>query len=177
MNDHTKNIKFFGINYDLNVILIQLLRRNKTERFGKLFKQNESYNDLTCEEKIDCLQGKKNTKPGRKYRDKLDEIVTIGPSVSVDTLGLQNGLSSSQSQLQLNKRVLLLVLINKEFDFSCKIKEDMLLTMPEDVPYGALNVDFKNVLKIKCYIAKKKFIRIRLLGIENPEKKIRILGT
>ncbi|RNA13390.1 hypothetical protein BpHYR1_016706 [Brachionus plicatilis] len=77
------------------------------------------------------LQGKKITKSGRKYRDNLDEIVTIGPSVSVDTLGLQN-----------DKRVLLLVLINKEFDFSCKIKEDMLLTMPEDVPYGALNVDF-----------------------------------
>ncbi|RMZ99682.1 hypothetical protein BpHYR1_006525 [Brachionus plicatilis] len=124
----------------------------------------------TCEKKIDCvyivavqislgvydlskpkkkkftlskLQGKKYTKSGRKNRANLDEIVTIGPSVSIGTVGLQNGLSSSQSQLLLSelkklkkkdKRVLLLVLINKEFDFSCKIKEEMLLTMPENVP-------------------------------------------
>ncbi|RNA29885.1 hypothetical protein BpHYR1_029482 [Brachionus plicatilis] len=139
----------------------------------------------TCEEKIDCvyivaaqisLGVYDLSKPKKRNlfcqscrekrilnqedRDNLDEIVTIGPSVSVDTLGLQNGLSSSQSQLQLSelkkkdKRVLLLVLINKEFDFSCKIKEDMLLTMPEDVPYGALNVDFvkyKKIFEEECF--------------------------
>ena len=50
-----------------------------------------------------------------------------------------------------DKRVLSFVLINNEFDFSCEIKEDMLLRMPVDVPYGALEEQRKNLQNLNFF--------------------------
>jgi hypothetical protein len=41
-----------------------------------------------------------------------------------------------------DQRLISLVLDEKDFDFNSKITEDMLIVLPENIPYGALNVDF-----------------------------------
>ena len=65
-----------------------------------------------------------------------------------------------------DQRLISLVLDEKDFDFNSKITEDMLIVLPENIPYGALNVDFS---KFKDRFEEEAFNTLVVL-IENRKK-------